>query len=767
MTPRSTERLQALEAAAKFYESLSEGQMGRMEMYINKTFGNYSMTYDEVKASVQEVVDFIAERNASADLFLEIPDIFKTFNNWVTFKSATEKAPIKSGTFDNAKSNDPATWVDYSTLVTNIRKGVGYPNPGFVPDGPRTAFLTAIDIDNCRNKPTGEIKEWAQRILKLLGATYAEVTVSGTGIRAWVIIKRELHTDFKLGEAAKANDGKEAQIEVVNDKQYMTISRAVLAESVNHVRELSTAEADAFFQLMADLQREFPSAAQNESQDIPLSPAGKVPHGYIHKWMLTQAGKLRRMGFSIEALEVALLDLVHHQCDPPIDDSKVIQCARSFEKYERGRVTDVMLSGQQAVLVGGAMPEVRDVVELEVQQAAFTLPIMAMTSTRLGDIWATIFEPNGWPMGMALPSLVTAASVIVPRMPRPDDGSILLRDDPMTTLYTAQIAPVHCGKTQVNEWGAKALGIWRESRGPGYYAVKTGSTEQLFKNLSKHAQILGQSVLINPDEWSHLLSKAGIKDASFPKILTSMFYSRQNTITVGGVGGGKEIFLDMAVSFTGGIVQDDFGTVFSAETLGGLYDRFLFGLAPEGFKWDYVPYPKPIVPFDLIGWAPVSVTVDPSVFEVTKHWNKLHPEWGRIVEVCTRVATIFASVDGRRVVTGKDLEALESLARYQMYIRSMFRPNAGTNPDAQFANAAEDWVNANASQWRAIRDLKKGVHNYEAKLGPNVAERSLLGLAKADRIELWLDSNGSNPLPSDYDNKGRRPKGLVRKVRHV
>jgi hypothetical protein len=330
------------------------------------------------------------------------------------------------------------------------------------------------------------------------------------------------------------------------------------------------------------------------------------------------------------------------------------------------------------------------------------------------------------------------------------------------------IAPVHSGKSQVIEWAAKVLGIFSELRGLNYYEIKTGSAEQLFKNLKKYEESFGSNVLINPDEWAHLLTKAGIPDASFPTILTSTFYRRNNVITVGGRGGGREIALNnRAWSFIGGIVEDDFSLVFGAQTLGGLYDRFLFGRAPEGFMWDYRDYPRKVVPFEKLDWKPVPVLIEPSVWEVTKSWNKQHPDWGRIVEVCTRVATIFASMDGRKIMTGADLEALEPLAQYQMDIRSIYKPNAGINPDAQYANAAEDWINTNGSQWRLLRDLKKGTHAYETKLGPSVVERSLLALARAGRIELWLngvDRQGNQlPMPADYT--GKRPTGLVRRVK--
>ncbi len=47
-----------------------------------------------------------------------------------------------------------------------------------------------------------------------------------------------------------------------------------------------------------------------------------------------------------------------------------------------------------------------------------------------------------------------------------------------------------------------------------------------------------------------------------------------------------------------------------------------------------------------------------------------------------------------------------------------------------FANAAENWINKYAPDWTNISKLKNGVHTYEMKLGPNIAERALLSLAK-------------------------------------
>jgi hypothetical protein len=220
-------------------------------------------------------------------------------------------------------------------------------------------------------------------------------------------------------------------------------------------------------------------------------------------------------------------------------------------------------------------------------------------------------------------------------------------------------------------------------------------------------------------------------------------------------------------------VKDDFDSVFDAASLGGLYDRFLFGLAPDGFSWSYREFPFAHPLFHgkgMLQFQPVSVWADPSLYEAIAGWKKKDPTRGRVTEVCARVAKIFASIDGRGVVTGDDLERLEPLALYQQSIRGMYRPNPGMNPDAIFANVALNWVQTNARQWRTFRDLQKGTNYHRRKLGPNVAYRALRALAREHQIDLWesaADDRGNlNPMPADYT--GTRPKigsGLVRVTR--
>ena len=74
---------------------------------------------------------------------------------------------------------------------------------------------------------------------------------------------------------------------------------------------------------------------------------GLIPRGYIHGWMVKQAGRLREMGLGGSTLEAALLELVHDNCEGPIDESKVKQVAASFENYPKGTNTELFFNQNQ------------------------------------------------------------------------------------------------------------------------------------------------------------------------------------------------------------------------------------------------------------------------------------------------------------------------------------------------------------------------------------------------------------------------------------
>ena len=452
----------------------------------------------------------------------------------------------------------------------------------------------------------------------------------------------------------------------------------------------------------------------------------------------------------------------------PVDEvAKFLEKCFSIDRGIALRSVNARRTKQVEVPVDSRI-EVTNNEEDAIQEAAQGLEIVsempqsALASSRLGEIFADLFEPAGFPLDMALPALVTAASVLVPRLAPLAGDTIIQADENMVNLYTGLIGKIGAGKSQVIEWATKSLNVFNLPVGPHYFEGKWGSAEAMFKAIKRRQTTFHDSLLLNPDELSHLFAKAGIPNASFASHLTTGFYRRRQNIVISR---GVELNIDLALSLIGGIVDDEFGTVLNSATIGGLYDRMLFGEGKPGWQWIHQEYPRPLSNLPLEP-APVAVASDGSVTEVERSWRKEHSGLGRIVEVCIRIAKIYASMDGRPVVTGKDLENLKGLAMRQKTIREVRQPNAGITPDAIFANAVRQWLRANTKkgEYVTVYNLMRGIHSYRLKLGPGVAERCLMSMARGDEIDLWVpkDREGNhNPLPSGY--LGGRPRGgLIR-----
>jgi putative DNA primase/helicase len=75
--------------------------------------------------------------------------------------------------------------------------------------------FVGIDLDNCRNPETGEIKKWAQEIIDSVPEGYVEASPSGRGVH---IITRGT---LKVGVNTKS-------IEVYGQDRYFTMTGAVL-----------------------------------------------------------------------------------------------------------------------------------------------------------------------------------------------------------------------------------------------------------------------------------------------------------------------------------------------------------------------------------------------------------------------------------------------------------------------------------------------------------------------------------------------------------
>jgi hypothetical protein len=472
--------------------------------------------------------------------------------------------------------------------------------------------------------------------------------------------------------------------------------------------------------------------SQKKSAPIQTSASAKggpIPFGSHDVTLTAIAGKLRADGLESDEILPVIIRNAERCVGRGGDWMEMVEkIVKSVCRYPAGDPTPT-------TLIAGRVPgqSVVEVSEPEIKLASLQdvevlgMPDDVVPDCRLGEIFHNRLS-HLFPIDYGWLSLIHSAGVLVP--PSPRSGLIASDSDDLTNLYTALVGGTGTGKSASWTHARQCLGITSETK--NFYDVKAGSAETLFKKIQEEQRVgtFGDQLLLDVDEYSHLFKKIGIDGASFASILTSGFYKKiQNVL----IGGGKDVSINCAISWIGGIVTEEFEDPFGSSTIGGLYDRFMFGVCPTGYRLAYQKFQGPA---EIIN--PVAVDIHPSVYEATAAWRKDHPEFSREQEIATRFAKIIASFDGRTTLYGKDMEGAPLMfAIEQNRIRSFLRPNAGTTPDAKVANAVLSLLERRTKpgEWLTLKQVKDGVNVFRMKLGPSVLERALNSLARQEDIE--------------------------------
>jgi hypothetical protein len=77
-----------------------------------------------------------------------------------------------------ARSDDPKTWTTFDVVMKALRNGDCWDGIGFMLTPP----YIGIDLDNCRDPETGQIRDWATSILQQF-KSYSEVSPSAAGVK--------------------------------------------------------------------------------------------------------------------------------------------------------------------------------------------------------------------------------------------------------------------------------------------------------------------------------------------------------------------------------------------------------------------------------------------------------------------------------------------------------------------------------------------------------------------------------------------------------
>jgi hypothetical protein len=303
-------------------------------------------------------------------------------------------------------------------------------------------------------------------------------------------------------------------------------------------------------------------------------------------------------------------------------------------------------------------------------------------------------------------------------------GSVFLdsqNSNPPTMLYVALVGPVHSGKTQAIERAVDILGLEK----PQLMRTYSGSAEQLVRRLSDAA---GNPRLLHIDELAHLFKKQQIDRASFPQILNEAYYNQKFEVLSGHKP--QRVDVDVKLSMIGGIVEELFQDSFAKETVGGQHDRFLFGLCPGNFHFDYAPLEGSPEKFHI-----TPVKIDRTVWEAKREYLAAHPQMNpRILETSIRTAVVCAAFNGNKTLKGFQLGPAFALAEYQLNIREILQPNTGETVEGKACSKILNYVMRYKGKYLSRRQALRDTHVYD--LGPTVADRVISVLKANGDIEV-------------------------------
>lgn len=186
-----------------------------------------------------------------------VPTFLKNNHRWVRWQmEGGTKVPYRVDG-RKAASTLQADWTDYRTAVTgatiDCNGGVGF----VVGDG-----IVGFDLDGCRDKKTGDITEWAMRVVEELDA-YTEITPSGEGLRVWVRgVLPEDSADKKFNLDLTAGYGMKVGIEVYATARYFTVTGdAYFEESL----DVEQRDLNAAYQMLHQIREQYPAKQKPSS----------------------------------------------------------------------------------------------------------------------------------------------------------------------------------------------------------------------------------------------------------------------------------------------------------------------------------------------------------------------------------------------------------------------------------------------------------------------------------------------------------------------
>jgi len=439
---------------------------------------------------------------------------------------------------------------------------------------------------------------------------------------------------------------------------------------------------------------------------------GKVPHGSVHGWLLTTAGKLRAQGLTQDEIEPILLRKAHEECEEPLDDEKICQMAKSICNYKPGEDKSIILnqeptpSAQSTTVEDG--PDVvaengityaiipygkgfrKVALDTSVTCARPVFPYYVMTGTSIYEnlVRPAVETSSKYAEFIFMPAVQAVMNYLSHKVVvemQPTNMNIFLG---LISPYGQYFKSTSCLLAQDY---IKAMGLLRiraedKDNANGKIVIAQAGSSEGFGLLMKGLN--AKTAILFNDELGKLVAKAGIENSSFSSDLLQWHGS---ALFENSVKRKEHTFGFEAGTYTFGwlwcTTDRNFNSYWPrlAGKSSGIKDRMFFLVSPEK--------PRPLIPFrdpDLSGAKVTRELVDRAVvqrrFKIDDPMFKEHIagiDEPRSLDLLFKLALYFAVDLGLTVVDDDCMERARALVDYRNQAAKFLEPIEAENQEGR------------------------------------------------------------------------------------
>jgi hypothetical protein len=318
---------------------------------------------------------------------IAIHDGLKMFDRWLGWRwkwntkaNKWDKPPIDANAGGPGSSTNPATWCSFDKALAAVRAG-NCDGIGFaLGEAEGGIHFAGIDLDNSRNRETGELSEVARDIIGTMD-TYGEVSPSETGIKLLCI------GSLPSGAATKNKAG---TVEVYSGGRYFTITGRRIEGTPQRVEARAEQLADVWQRYIGSEQRTHKASTNGAHTTNGHATPAALAAMLRHKPDANEAdGSKRLFAIACRAVEHDLSDVAavatirqyegKHPFPRTWTDAEILDRLRDAErKTERGSA--IFIANYEAVEIEDADGETKTV-NVPLSMSA----IIETINARMGD----------------------------------------------------------------------------------------------------------------------------------------------------------------------------------------------------------------------------------------------------------------------------------------------------------------------------------------------------------------------------------------------